>query len=96
MQDIVYAKPGVKPLKYDVYSPKGKQNLPCVVIIHGGGWRSNTEWVMKGFGTRISKQWQICGFQHDYRWIDKLDGDSTPYSIAPNYRRCVWSFVTHC
>src|SRR5262245_29579674 len=26
--DVVYAKPGVKPLKYDVYSPKGARNLP--------------------------------------------------------------------
>ena len=32
--DIVYAKPGVKPLKYDVFSPKGARNLPVIVIIH--------------------------------------------------------------
>ncbi|HTO02183.1 MAG TPA: hypothetical protein VL069_00715, partial [Opitutus sp.] len=36
--NIVYAQPGVKPLKYDVFSPKGAKNLPIVVIIHGGGW----------------------------------------------------------
>jgi len=45
-QDVVFAKPGVKQLKYDVYSPKGAKNLPCIIIIHGGGWTSNTEDIM--------------------------------------------------
>src|SRR5688500_1063205 len=35
--DVVFAKPGVKPLKYDVFAPKGARNLPMIVIIHGGG-----------------------------------------------------------
>ena len=39
--DVVYAKPGVKPLKYDVFSPDGAKDLPCIIIIHGGGWRTN-------------------------------------------------------
>jgi len=43
IQDVIYAKPGVKPLKYDVYSPKGAKNLPWHYIIHGGGWTTNTE-----------------------------------------------------
>ena len=30
--DVVFAKPGIKPRKYDVYSPKGARNLPCIVI----------------------------------------------------------------
>ena len=40
IQDIVYAQPGVKPLKYDAFIPDGAKNLPAVVIIHGGGWSS--------------------------------------------------------
>lgn len=27
--DVVCAKPGVKTLKYDVFSPRGAKNLPC-------------------------------------------------------------------
>ena len=81
MQDIVYAKPGVKPLKYDVYSPKGKQNLPCVVIIHGGGWSSNTESVMRGLARELANSGRYVVFNIDYRWIDKLDGDSTPTQL---------------
>ena len=40
--DVVFATPGVKPLKYDVFSPKGAKNLPVIVIIHGGGWGPTT------------------------------------------------------
>ena len=41
--DIVYARAGVKPLKYDVYTPQGARNLPIVVVIHGGGWTANDD-----------------------------------------------------
>lgn len=54
-QDVVYAKPGVKPLKYDVYSPKGAKNLPCIIIIHGGGWSSNNEDIMRGLARELVK-----------------------------------------
>ena len=47
-QDVVYAKPGVKTLKYDVYAPEGAHDLPCLVIIHGGGWSTNDENIMRG------------------------------------------------
>jgi acetyl esterase/lipase len=43
ISDVVYAQPGVKPLKYDVYIPDGAKNLPGIIIIHGGGWNSNNE-----------------------------------------------------
>ena len=46
--DVVYAKPGVKPLKYNVFSPKGARSLPVIVIIHGGGWVANDEDIMRG------------------------------------------------
>ncbi|GJH40892.1 hypothetical protein RCZ04_14420 [Capnocytophaga sp. HP1101] len=81
VQDVVYAQPGVKPLKYDVYSPKGKQNLPCIVIIHGGGWSSNTESVMRGLARELANSGKYVVFNIDYRWIDKLDGDSTPTQL---------------
>lgn len=41
--NIVYAKPGKKALKYDVYRPQDAQGLPIVVITHGGGWKPNDE-----------------------------------------------------
>ncbi len=77
-QDIVYAKPGVKPLKYDVFSPKGARNLPCIVIIHGGGWSSNNEDIMRGLARELVKEGRYVVFSIDYRWINKLDGDTEP------------------
>ena len=77
-QDIVYAKPGVKPLKYDAYSPKGAKNLPCIIIIHGGGWSSNNEDINRGLARELVKDSRYVVFSIDYRWINKLDGETQP------------------
>jgi len=81
-QDVVYAKPGVKTLKYDVYSPKGAKNLPCIVIIHGGGWASNVEDIMRGMARELTKDGKYVVFSIDYRWRNKLDGDETNTTMA--------------
>jgi acetyl esterase len=76
--DVVYAKPGIKPLKYDVFSPKGAKNLPCIVIIHGGGWSSNNEDIMRGLARELAKGGKYVVFSVDYRWVNKLDGETQP------------------
>jgi acetyl esterase/lipase len=80
--NVVYAKPGVKPLKYDVYSPKGARNLPLIVIIHGGGWQANDEDVMRGLARELTKGGKFVVFSMDYRWAGKEDGDATPNTMA--------------
>jgi acetyl esterase/lipase len=80
--DVVYAKPGVKPLKYDVFSPKGARNLPIIVIIHGGGWTANDEDVMRGLARELTKGGQFVVFSMDYRWAGKADGDATGNTMA--------------
>jgi acetyl esterase len=80
--DIVYAKPGVKPLKYDVYSPKGARNLPVIVIIHGGGWTANDEDIMRGLARELVKGGKFVVASMDYRWGGKADGDATPNTMA--------------
>lgn len=77
-QDVVYAKPGIKPLKYDVFSPKKANNLPCIVIVHGGGWSSNNEDIMRGLARELVKGGRYVVFSIDYRWINKLDGEPKP------------------
>ncbi|MDF0706795.1 alpha/beta fold hydrolase [Flagellimonas okinawensis] len=76
--DVVYAQPGVKPLKYDVYAPKGTKNLPLAIIVHGGGWSSNNEDIMRGLARELAKgnQYVVCSI--DYRWVNNLDGDEEP------------------
>ena len=81
-QNVIYAKPGVKPLKYDVYSPKGAKNLPCIIIIHGGGWTTNTEDIMRGLARELTKGGKFVVFSIDYRWAGKLDGDAKNNSMA--------------
>ena len=68
IQDIVYAKPGVKTLKYDAFVPDGARKLPGIVIIHGGGWTMNCEDVMKGLARELVKDGKYVVFSIDYRW----------------------------
>ena len=75
--NVIYAKPGVKSLKYDVYAPKNAKNLPCIVIIHGGGWTSNNEDIMRGLAREFASTGKYVVFSIDYRWLGKLDGDAT-------------------
>lgn len=82
IQDVVYSKPGVKTLKYDVYSPKGAKNLPCIIIIHGGGWVSNTEDIMRGLARELTKGGKFVVFSIDYRWAEKADGDDKTNTMA--------------
>lgn len=41
-RDIVYAKYGDREVKLDLYLPKNpaSEKIPCIVVVHGGGWRS--------------------------------------------------------
>lgn len=83
VQDIVYAQPGVKPLKYDVYRPKGAQApLPIVVIIHGGGWVTNDENIMRGLARELTRGAEFVAVSIDYRWTGKADGDATGNTMA--------------
>ncbi len=82
IQDVVYAKPGVKTLKYDVFTPKGAKNLPIIIIIHGGGWASNTEDIMRGMARELTKSRKYVVCSMDYRWSGKKDGDATNNTMA--------------
>jgi pectinesterase len=41
-RDLVYARYGDREVKLDLYLPKqpAAAKIPCIVVIHGGGWRS--------------------------------------------------------
>jgi len=81
INNVIYAKPGKKELKYDVYKPTGADNLPAIIIIHGGGWAINNEDVMRGMGREIAKTGRYVAVSIDYRWIGTKDGDNTPNSL---------------
>jgi acetyl esterase len=81
-QDIVYAQPGVKRLKYDVFSPDGAKDLPMIVIIHGGGWVANTEDIMRGLARELVRSGEYVVCSMDYRWLGTRDGDQVGNSMA--------------
>lgn len=80
--NIVYAQPGVKALKYDVWSPEGAADLPIVVIIHGGGWVANTEDIMRGMAREIVRTGRYVVASIDYRWAGTGDGDAEGNDMA--------------
>lgn len=92
--DVVFAKPGVKALKYDVYSPKGARNLPVVVIVHGGGWSANDEDIMRGLARELTRGGQFVVASLDYRWAGKADGDATGTTMA-NIIEDVFGGIAH-
>jgi acetyl esterase/lipase len=93
-QDVVYAKPGVKPLKYDVFTPKGAKGLPIIVIIHGGGWVTNDENIMRGLARELTRGGRFVVASIDYRWGGKADGDTTSNTMA-NLIEDVYGAVAH-
>ena len=92
--DVVFAKPGVKPLKYDVFAPKGARNLPIIVIIHGGGWVANDEDIMRGLARELTKGGKFVVASMDYRWAGKGDGDATGNTMA-NLIEDVFGGIAH-
>jgi len=94
IQDVVYAQPGVKRLKYDVFTPNGARTLPCIVIIHGGGWAANTEDIMRGLARELVRGGRYVVMSIDYRWIGTRDGDAVPNTMA-NLIEDVYGALAH-
>ncbi|MCQ2148617.1 MAG: alpha/beta hydrolase, partial [Bacteroidales bacterium] len=88
ISDVVYAKPGVKTLKYDAFIPDGAKNLPGIVIIHGGGWGSNNEDIMRGLARELIKGDRYVVFSIDYRWQNNGDGDDEPNTMTDLIADC--------
>jgi acetyl esterase/lipase len=94
IQNVVHAQPGMKPLKYDVFIPKGAKSLPIIVIIHGGGWVTNDEDVMRGLARELTRGGKFVVCSIDYRWAGKADGDATNNTMA-NLIEDVYGAVAH-
>ncbi|HLP14946.1 MAG TPA: alpha/beta hydrolase, partial [Bacteroidota bacterium] len=56
--DLVYASPGGRDLHLDIIAPRAskKELFPCVLMIHGGGWRSGTRQMEYPMAQRLASQ----------------------------------------
>ncbi len=95
INNVIYAQPGVKALKYDVYSPNDAKNLPCIVIIHGGGWSINCEDVMRGLARELVRDGKYVVASVDYRWIGNQDGDAKTQFHGRHHRGRLWRHRSH-
>lgn len=66
--DVVYASPEGHDLTMDISWPEGEGPFPCLVIIHGGGWRSQSNKVMQGMARYITNRGYSV-FNINYRMI---------------------------
>ena len=57
-RDIVYATYGERKVMLDLYLPKqpGASKIPCIVVIHGGGWRSGDKTRFAAIAGNLAEQ----------------------------------------
>ena len=57
------AGPGGRDLRCDVYTPPGVaagSSAPCVVLVHGGAWRSGDKTQLRGYGILLGRAGYVC------------------------------------
>jgi acetyl esterase/lipase len=71
-RDVEYAKVGEYSLKLDIYRPSlaGDRARPCIVWIHGGGWRSGSKSSGAGRLSELVATGEYIGASIDYRLLD--------------------------
>ena len=64
-QDVVFGTAGAggRDLRCDVYTPPGVSagsSAPCVVLVHGGAWRSGDKTQLRGYGILLGRAGYVC------------------------------------
>ncbi len=68
---VVYAVADGTTLAMDISAPDSKVPLPCVMIIHGGGWELHTNTVMEGMARYLTNRGYVV-FNINYRVLPDL------------------------
>jgi len=57
-RDLVYARYGEREVKLDLYLPNkpASEKIPCIVVIHGGGWRSGDKTRFAPIAAKLAEQ----------------------------------------
>jgi acetyl esterase/lipase len=64
-QDVVYGTAGAggRDLRCDVYTPPGVEagaKAPCVLLVHGGAWRTGDKTQLRGYGILLGRAGYVC------------------------------------
>lgn len=66
LKNLVYAKTGDEYLTADIYLPEGKTEIPCMILIHGGGWRYGNAEAYTEWGMALAER-GICAMSINHR-----------------------------
>lgn len=82
-KDVIWATPKGFPLTADIYVPDNNaQNMPTLIIYHGGGWLLNTKEIMSDLAHYIAANANIVVVNSNYRTLASLDNTTTANEIV--------------
>ncbi|HEX4196519.1 MAG TPA: alpha/beta hydrolase [Caulobacteraceae bacterium] len=55
-RDVVFHDAGGRPLKLDIYQPRGARNGAAVLLLHGGGWSRGSKDMLAPHATALAEQ----------------------------------------
>jgi len=68
--DVVYATYGERKLLADIISPANAQNLPALIVVHGGGWHNGDKTKFQALSIGLARQGYVVA-AIEYRLADE-------------------------
>ncbi len=59
-EDVVYASPGGRDLRMDLFRPASGGNFPGIVFVHGGGWKSGSKTQFHRQAAHMASKGFVC------------------------------------
>ena len=66
LKNLVYTETKDEVLTADIYLPEGKKDIPCMLMLHGGGWRYGNSEAYTEWGHALAER-GICAMSVNYR-----------------------------
>ena len=66
LKNVVYSKTDREYLTADIFLPVGKKDIPCMVLMHGGGWKFGNADAYTEWGLALAER-GVCAMSINYR-----------------------------